>query len=188
MAAHRRELLAGLVGRVVEVGAGNGLNFRHYPPGVTRVVAVEPEPHLRALGRRTAETAPVPVEVVDGAAERLPGDDGAFDAAVVSLTLCSVADQHAALREMYRVIKPGGELRFLEHVRAETWALRRVQRVVDATIWPLLAGGCHTGRDTAMAVVDAGFTVEQLSSFRFPDVRLSLPASPHIVGIARKPT
>lgn len=185
IAGRRAELLSGLGGKVIEVGAGNGLNFRHYPPTVTKVVAVEPERRLRALGRRAAETAPVPVEVVDGAAERLPGSG--FDAAVVSLTLCSVADQVAALREMYRIVKPGGELRFLEHVRGETRALQRVQRILDATIWPFFSGGCHSGRDTARAIADAGFTIEHLTKFRFPDARPSLPTSPHIIGVARKP-
>ncbi len=81
-AAHRRRLLDGLTGAVIETGAGNGLNFRHYPRQVTRVLAVEPEPRLRDLARRAAAAAPVPVEVTDGAAEHLPAADGSFDAAV----------------------------------------------------------------------------------------------------------
>jgi ubiquinone/menaquinone biosynthesis C-methylase UbiE len=82
------------------VGAGNGLNFPHYPPEVTGVLAVEPEPHLREIARGNAEHAPVPVEVVDGVAERLPADDASFDAAVASLVLCSVADQQTVLKEI----------------------------------------------------------------------------------------
>jgi ubiquinone/menaquinone biosynthesis C-methylase UbiE len=117
-------------------------------------------------------------------AERLPVGDGTFDVAVASLTLCSVGDLEAAVREMYRVLRPGGELRFFEHVRAETPGLQRVQRLVDVTFWPLLAGGCHTGRDTIASIEAAGFRVTDLERFRFPEGGLPLPASPHILGTA----
>ncbi len=106
-AAHRHHLVAGLHGRVIEIGAGNGRNFAHYPPEVTEVLAVEPEPHLRAAAVLAARTAPVPVRVVDGVAEALPGGDGAFDAAVVALVLCTVPDQATALAEVARVLRPG---------------------------------------------------------------------------------
>jgi ubiquinone/menaquinone biosynthesis C-methylase UbiE len=187
VAAHRRRLLAGLSGRVLEVGAGNGMNFMHYPRDVTSVLAVEPEPYLRDIARRTAEDAPVKIEVVDGVAEHLPAEDQAFDAAVASLMLCSVPDQRVALGEMYRVIRPGGQLRFFEHVRAVTPGLQRVQRMLDATIWPLLFGGDHTSRDTATAITAAGFTNERIDRFRFPEGRITLPSSPHILGVASRP-
>lgn len=182
MDQRRQELLSVLSGEVVEVGAGDGLNFPHYPPAVTHVLAVEPEPHLRSLAREAASHAPVPVEVVDGLAERLPCTDGSADAVVVSLVLCSVADQTAALREIRRVLKPGGRLRFLEHVRADTPGLVRVQRVLDATLWPRVAGGCHTGRDTAAAIERAGFTIQSLDGYLFPEART--PVSFHILGTA----
>jgi len=184
MDQRRQTLLTGLSGIVVEVGAGDGLNFPHYPPTVTRVLAVEPEPHLRRLARDAANRAPVPVEVVDGLAERIPCRDGSADAVVVSLVLCSVPDQAAALREIHRVLKPGGQLRFLEHVRADTPGLARVQRVLDATIWPRLAGGCHTGRDTAAAIERAGFTINRLDRYLFPAART--PVSFHILGTATR--
>jgi SAM-dependent methyltransferase len=92
LARHRDALLAGLSGRVIEVGAGNGLNFGHYPPAVTQVIAVEPNPHLRRVAYDAAARAPVPVEVTDAVAERLPAADADFDAAVASLVLCSVPD------------------------------------------------------------------------------------------------
>lgn len=104
--AHRRWLLADLQDEVIEVGAGHGPNFPHYPSEVGRVVAVEPEPHLRQAAQKAVATAPVPVEVHDGVAERLPFDDDSFDAAVLSLVLCSVPDQPAALAEVRRVLRP----------------------------------------------------------------------------------
>ncbi|MGH7722133.1 MAG: class I SAM-dependent methyltransferase [Candidatus Dormibacteria bacterium] len=187
IADRRRQLLAGLSGRVIEVGAGNGLNFGHYPPEVARVLAVEPEPHLRAIARRAARQASTPVDVVDGVAAQLPADDASFDAAVASLVLCSVGDQPGALGEIFRVLRPGGQLRFLEHVRARTWGLYRVQRLLDVTVWPAFGGGCHPSRDTAAAIVGAGFTIQQLEHFCFPESRFALPTSPHILGNALRP-
>lgn len=186
-AVHRRRLLEGLSGEVVEIGAGQGLNFPHYPHSVTRLVAVEPEPRLRDLAEHTATTARVPIDVSDGLAEQLPTPEASFDAAVVCLTLCSVADQAAALAEIYRVLRPGGQLRFFEHVAADARAMRRVQRVVDTTFWPLLCGGCRTGRDTGGAITTAGFTVTGLDRFTFPDIRLPFPAATHILGTAVRP-
>ena len=185
-AVRRRELLAGLAGRVVEVGAGNGLNFRHYPPEVTAVLAIEPEPYLRSCAKVKARRAPIPVEVVAGTAERIAAESAAFDSGVVSLVLCSVSDAGAALAELHRVIRPGGELRFLEHVRAGSPSLRRIQRLMDASVWPRLAGGCHASRDSATAIHAAGFSIERLHSFRFPETRIPFPTAPHIVGVARR--
>jgi ubiquinone/menaquinone biosynthesis C-methylase UbiE len=119
-AEHRRKLLTGLQGRVVEVGAGSGANFRHYPTSVNDVVAVEPEPYLRERAERAASGAPVSVSVARGDADCLPGEDQSFDAGVVALVLCTVPDQQSALAELYRVIRPGGELHFYEHVLAHS--------------------------------------------------------------------
>ena len=180
----RDQLLRGLTGRVIEVGAGNGLNFARYPSGVTDVLAVEPEAHLRELAQAAARDAPVPIEVVDGVADRLPAGDATFDAAVTSLVLCSVPDVPATLAEMRRVLRPGAELRFFEHVRADTPGLARLQRVLDATLWPTFVGGCHTHRDTRAAIEAAGFEIDRIEHFRIPDGGIPLPASPHIVGAA----
>ena len=182
---HRHRLLTGLTGRVVEVGAGNGLNFAHYPTSVTHVLAVEPEPHLRGLAERAAARADVPVEVIDGDASRLPLADASIDAAVTSLVLCSVTDLAQALAEIRRVLRPGGELRFFEHVGADTPWLARIQHSLDATVWPRIAGGCHTGRDTTGAIEAAGFSIDKLERFRLPDVRMPLPTSPHVLGTAQ---
>lgn len=186
MGERRARLLSGLVGTVVELGCGNGLNFAHYPTTVTRVLAVEPNAYLRRLAERAAALAPVPVEVVDAMAEHIPADDGAFDAVVACLMLCSVPDQHTTLREVHRVLRPGGELRFLEHVRAAGPGLARVQRAVDATVWPRLFGGCHTGRDTAAAIGRAGFALGEVVRFDFPPGGLPLPPRPHIIGTATR--
>jgi len=187
-AEHRRDLVAGLAGRVIEIGAGNGRTFAHYPPEVTEVVAVEPEPRLRAAARRAAAAAPVPVRVVDGVAEALPAGSGEFDAAVTALVLCTVDDQVAALTEVARVLRPGGQLRFFEHVAADTpGALHRVQRLADATLWPRVFGGCRTGRDTVAAIAAAGFILGDLHRFRFPPTGPGSPASPHVRGTATRP-
>ncbi|MEV4822737.1 methyltransferase domain-containing protein [Micromonospora sp. NPDC049274] len=186
-AAFRRDLAAGLTGRVIEVGAGNGRMFAHYPPTVTEVVAVEPERRLRAAAVLAAPAAPVPVTVVDGLAEALPAGEREFDAAVVALVLCTVPDQAAALAEIRRVLRPGGQLRFFEHVAAEEpGPLRRVQRLADATFWPKLFAGCHTGRDTTAAIRTAGFAIDELRRFRFP-ASSSSPSSPCVLGRATLP-
>ncbi|MGI5212582.1 class I SAM-dependent methyltransferase [Plantactinospora sp. CA-290183] len=185
--AHRRRLVRGLSGRIVEVGAGNGRNFAHYPAQVTEVLAVEPERRLRASGQRAADAAPVAVTVVDGVAEELPVEDGSVDAVVMSWVLCSVASQRTALAEAYRVLRPGGQLRFFEHVvAAHPGPLRWVQRAVDATIWPVLCGGCHASRDTVSAIHAAGFEISSLDRFRFPDSPLAL-VGPHVLGAAVRP-
>ena len=107
MAARRQQLLEGLTGTEIEIGAGNGLNFAYYPAGVTRVLGVEPDPFLRRIALHNATSAPVPVEVTDGVAEELPARDATFDAAVATFVLCSVASQQTVLHEIYRVLSPG---------------------------------------------------------------------------------
>lgn len=183
-AEHRARLLADAAGRVLELGAGTGANFAHYPPGVDGVLAVEPEPHLRELAVAAAELAAVPVVVVDGSADRIPAGDASFDAAVVSLVLCSVPDQSTALAELARVLRPGGRLHFWEHVRAASPGFARVQRVLDRTVWPAVGGGCHCARDTEAALADAGFAVERIERFRFPVTRVPSPTAPQILGTA----
>jgi SAM-dependent methyltransferase len=180
----RDELLEGLEGRALELGAGNGMNFAHYPSTVREVVAVEPEPYFRAKATEAAAAARVPVRVQAGLAGELDFQDASFDAVVCSLVLCSVPDQGVALADLHRCLRPGGELRFLEHVRGAGSGKQRVQRVLDRSgLWPLMAGGCHCNRDTVSAVRGAGFDIEQV---RAVDVGPSWAATnPHVIGVAR---
>lgn len=185
-AEHRDRLLAGLAGRVVEVGAGTGMNFSHYPPTVTEVVAVEPEPYLRASAAEAASRAPVPVTVVDGTSDATGLPDVSVDAGVVSLVLCSVPDQASALAELRRVIRPGGELRFYEHVAADDPRWARLQQRSDR-IWSFFAGGCHITRRTEQAITEAGFDIETCERFLFQPCCIARLAAPHILGRARRP-
>ncbi len=184
-ADHRARLLSGLSGRVIELGAGNGKNFPHYPSTVTEVIAVEPEPHLRELAQREAARAPVSIRVAVGVADELPAEDASVDAGIASLVLCSVPDQARALAELHRVIRPGGELRFYEHVVSRHPIEARVQRALDATIYPALSGNDHLSRDTRKAIERAGFVIETCERFRFSPAAL-LPPDDHILGTARR--
>jgi ubiquinone/menaquinone biosynthesis C-methylase UbiE len=184
LAQHRSTLLAGLTGQVIELGAGNGMNFTHYPPQVTRLLAIEPEPYLRRLAQAQAAEAHIPITIVDGLADHLPATDGSYDAAIASLVLCTVPDQDSALAELHRVLKPGGRLRFFEHVHAATPGRRGLQKTLDATIWPWLGGGCHCGRDTQTAIERAGFVIDRIEQLTTADTRIPLPATPQILGTA----
>ncbi|HTX32211.1 MAG TPA: class I SAM-dependent methyltransferase [Solirubrobacteraceae bacterium] len=179
----RDELLSGLSGRVLEVGAGNGINFAHYPHSVNEVVAIEPEPYMRAKAERAAERADVSVTVRPGLAEELEFEAGSFDAVVACLVLCSVTAPSLALAEAFRVTKPGGELRFFEHVRSERPAKARLQGLADGSrIWPWLGGGCHCSRDTVGAVEAAGFRVDKTERV---DVGPAWAiTNPHVIGYA----
>jgi ubiquinone/menaquinone biosynthesis C-methylase UbiE len=172
---------------VIEIGAGTGLNFRHYPSSVSEVVATEPEEHLRAIAERAAAEAGVPVTVVDWVAEALEAEDGAFDAGVASLVLCSVRDPERALAELFRVIRPGGELRYYEHVEADTPGLARVQRAADRLGLPRILGGDHVSRPTGALIRAAGFVPEAERRFRFRPQPLNVLFEPHIIGRARRP-
>lgn len=183
---HRDELLAGLSGRVVEVGAGNGMNFQHYPTTVEEVVALEPEAYLREKAEDAARAAPVRVTVRDAAADPLPLEEAGFDAAVASLVLCTVPDPAGALAELRRVLKPGAKLRFMEHVRSDRPRKARLQERLDRWgVWPRVGGGCHCARDTVGAIEAAGFRIERVGSF---DLGPSwVVTNPHVLGMARAP-
>ena len=180
LAKARRRLVAGLHGTVVEVGAGNGVTFEHYPPEVTRVVAVEPDPHLRDHARERAARAPVPVEVVDAVAEALPLTDGEADAVVFGLVLCTVPDVPAALAEARRVLGPDDVVRLLEHVRPDGALGRVTDRI--APVWGLLGGGCRPNQNTGALLAEAGLDTADLHTRPFPPV---VPLMPMLSGTAR---
>lgn len=186
MDRHRMRLLEGLEGRVLELGCGDGGNFPLYPSTVTELVGIEPEENLRAVAERAAAEAPIATRVLPGFAERLPVGDASLDAAVASLVLCSVRDPSAALSELERVIRPGGELRFFEHVRADGRALAAIQYAVQP-VWSRVSGNCHLARDTEAAIGASGFEIESCERFEFAPGLLDKLGGPHILGVARKP-
>jgi ubiquinone/menaquinone biosynthesis C-methylase UbiE len=183
---HRQRLLDGLSGTVVEIGAGHGLNFPHYRPEVTEVIAIEPEPTLRSEAETAAKSASVPVRVVAGVADELPIEDESADAVVASLVLCSVPDQSRAFAEIRRVLRADGELRFYEHVIPRCQPKRLLLQAIDRSgLWPTIAGGCHPARDTTEAIMQAGFDIEEIERFGFSAQRFE-PLIPHILGTARR--
>jgi len=177
-------MLSGLRGNVIEIGAGNGLNFPHYPDTVTEVIAAEPEPYLRSEAERVAGSHRR-VRVIDASAEAIPAGNASFDAAVASLVLCSVRSQGIALAELRRVLRPGGELRFYEHVASQHRSLARLEGMANP-LWSRMAAGCHLNRDTLAEIEAAGFVVDEVERFSFGPIPL-LPAVDHILGRARKP-
>jgi len=179
----REALLHDLSGRVLEVGAGTGANLSFYPLSLTRLVLSEPDQYMRrTLVRKLSDTPIGEVEVVDGSLERLPFDAGEFDAVVGTLVLCSVPSLDQALREMHRVLKPGGRYYFIEHVAAENRPRRlRWQRRIEP-IWKRIAGGCHLTRKTADAIKSAGFSITTMER---ESMRKAMPlVRPTIRGVA----
>jgi SAM-dependent methyltransferase len=181
----RRENLAGLSGRVLEVGAGTGTNFEFYPVGVTEVVAVEPEKRLVALARKAASTAPVPVTITDDTVESYSAGEP-FDAVVCSLVLCSVEEPDSVVRQLLSLLRPGGELRYLEHVASGGFRAR-LQKAADATVWPRLLGNCHTHRHTEETIVGAGFRVTGARREWTLPAWVPMPVSEFAIGRAVKP-
>ena len=181
----RRENLGGLSGRVLEVGAGTGTNFAFYPDTVTEVVAVEPERRLAALARVAAATAQIPVTVDTGTVEKF-ADAGEFDAVVCSLVLCSVDDPEKVVSQLHSLLRPGGQLHYLEHI-AGIGPRARLQKFADATLWPRIAGNCHTHRHTEETIAGAGFRVTGARrEWTFP-AWVPVPVSEFAVGVAVKP-
>jgi ubiquinone/menaquinone biosynthesis C-methylase UbiE len=180
----RSSLLASAEGSVVEIGAGTGINVEHYPASVERLVLTEPDRHMRAkLQARLGESGRA-AEVVDASADALPFAEDTFDVAVATLVLCTVPDPAATVRELVRVLRPGGRLLFAEHVRSVNPRTARMQDAVRP-LWQVVARGCHPNRDTLAAITAAGFEVERVERVIVP----KLPSVAHeaIVGVARKP-
>lgn len=183
----RNAVGAEATGLVLEVGAGTGEGFKHYRANgdpSTSVVAIEPDPTmLRAAARRLGE-ATVPVRLVQARGEDLPFPDAIFDTAVATLVLCSVDDPTRTLAELHRVLRPGGRLLFLEHVRASTARLAHWQDRLEGP-WKAMVGGCHPNRATLDAIRDAGFETDDVEGF---DLKPGIPlVHPHIQGTAVRP-
>lgn len=183
LSGHRSALLARVNGVVLEVGGGTGANLPFYGRGVDELVVTEPEePMARRLEANLAGHS-LPARVVRAPAEVLPFEDGSFDAVVSTLVLCTVEDPVKALAEVHRVLRPGGRLVFLEHVRSEDPALARWQDRLHRP-WKVLGHGCHCNRATAETIERTGFTFVEIAENRLhkapPIVR------PLIVGIAEK--
>ena len=178
--AMRDELLADADGRVLEIGSGTGMNLQHYGPGIESLVVTEPESAmLRRLERKVQEQLPR-AEVQQASAEDLPFEDGSFDAVVSTLVLCGVDDQARALREARRVLRPGGRLLFLEHVRSTDPSVARLQDRITGLNRFLF--GCDCNRRTLAAIEAAGFTVARVEETALPDAPKFV--RPAIVGVA----
>lgn len=167
----RRRVAGEAAGRVLEIGAGTGFNFEYYPDGAT-VVATEPNPHM--LRRAEPRARNRGIELRAAPAERLPFPDGSFDTVVSSGVFCSVDDPRKALTEVHRVLRPGGRLRFSEHVQGQRPARRLMQRTLDPLHYRLFR--CHIGRDTLGLMREAGFELDELDRLQHADV----------IGVARK--
>jgi len=181
LADHRDQLLAPLEGAVLDVGAGTGTNFQHLR-SATRVIAVEPDPRMRRQAEVRLDSAACPVEVLDANAESLPLPDRSVDAVVFTCVLCTVVDPTQALTEAVRVLKPGGRLCVLEHVRGIGELARWQDRITP--IWRVAMGGCHLNRETHRAISVAGFRIEGAELFDpFPRW---VPARPWLQLIATR--
>jgi len=180
----RRELLLGARGDVLEIGAGTGANIAHYPPSVRRLVLAEPNAGMRARLKRKLGDRPE-VTVIDATAEVIPLPDRAFDVVVSTMVLCSVDSPGRSLAEVWRVLRPGGCLLFLEHVAAEGRPDRlRWQRLLEP-VWRCMAGNCHLTRHTLDVIAEMGFTLEDARRESIRKVHGVV--RPSIRGVARRP-
>jgi len=179
----RADLLGEAEGRTVEIGAGTGLNLEHYPPAVTELMLVEPSRYMAAKLRRRVATGTRRARVVECGGEALPLADGAADTVVITLVLCTAPDPGAVLREVGRILRPGGRLLFLEHVRSPDARIARWQDRLDRP-WCVLGNGCHCNRDTRATIEASPLSLERIAATELP---LAGPlARPAIIGLARR--
>jgi ubiquinone/menaquinone biosynthesis C-methylase UbiE len=164
---YRERVIGAAEGRVLEIGAGSGLNLQLYRPGAREVVALEPDPSLLRMAERNAKHAPRPVTFLEASAEQIPLDDGSVDTVVTTWTLCTIPDAVRALREARRVLKATGKLLFVEHGLAPE---RNVQKWQDrlTPVWTKISGGCHLNRPIAQIIETAGYAIERLETGYLP--------------------
>jgi ubiquinone/menaquinone biosynthesis C-methylase UbiE len=177
---HRAYLCGGAGGQVLDVGCGTGLNFGYYPPAV-EVVGIEPDPYMLKRAQARAEKLGKPIKLLAEVAEELSFPDASFDTAVMTLVFCTLPDVPGALRELRRVLRPGGQLRFLEHIRAETPGWAGFQDLM-VPIWRRIGAECHPNRDTVKAIEGAGFRIDELNRYAFGPY----PARPFVRGVAKR--
>jgi ubiquinone/menaquinone biosynthesis C-methylase UbiE len=183
LGSRKAEHIGSLAGTVIEIGAGNGVNFRYYPPGV-RVVAYEPNPYMHDRLHVSARVHGLDVELRAVSAERLDFEDDSVDAVVCTLVLCTVPNPDQVISEVRRVLKPGGRFFFIEHVAAEPGTLtRRMQDLLHGP-WHYVFEGCHTNRETSTLLEEAGFSRVEID--RFTSGKMPSVVVPQIAGVATK--
>lgn len=160
---YRERVAGGATGRVLEIGAGSGLNLRLYRSGAREVFELEPDPKLIAMAKRRAESATRPVRFLEASAEHIPLEDDSVDTVVTTWTLCSIPDAHKALQEMRRVLKPAGRLLFVEHGLAPERNVRKWQNRLTP-LWRRVSGGCHLNRPIDRIIREAGFAIDTLET------------------------
>ncbi|MFZ5655272.1 MAG: class I SAM-dependent methyltransferase [Pseudomonadota bacterium] len=171
----RRKVVPLCEGRVLEVGMGSALNLPYYDPArVEFVWGLEPSAAMRDKARANLEKSPVEVKLIDLPGEEIPLEDNSVDTVLLTYTLCTIPDWHAALRQMRRVLKPGGRLIFTEHGRAPDAGVRKWQERINP-LWKKFAGGCHLNRPIPQLIEESGFTVERLE-------QMYLPSTPRLFG------
>ncbi len=162
----RREVLAQARGRTIDIGAGTGANLGLFPDGLDRLVMAEPDPHMLKQLRPKLTASGLDIDLVEAGAEKLPFEDSSFDTAVFTLVLCTVPDPDAALAEAARVLKPGGQLLFIEHVRGEGNVANWQDRLEGP--WKFIADGCRCNRDTVANIEASPLTVERVEHGELP--------------------
>ena len=185
MQARKRDLFSDISGRVIEIGPGTGNNFRHLP-GSVEWLGIEPNPYMHDALRRKAQAAGIEPQLHTGEAGRLPESDNTADYVISTLVFCSLPDLPQTLAEIHRVLRPGGQLIFLEHVAASRGTgLRLLQNLIQPA-WRVIGDGCCVNRDTGTAIRAAGFRSVHLEEFRVPRPPAPAFVSPHIMGHATK--
>ncbi|MGZ8667725.1 MAG: class I SAM-dependent methyltransferase [Solirubrobacterales bacterium] len=180
----RREVLSAATGRTVDLGAGTGVNAELFGDAIDELVLVEPDPHMAVRLRRRVAASGGEAEIVQAPAERLPFEDASFDTAVFTLVLCTVPDPAAALAETARILRPGGRMLFVEHVRSEDPRRARWQDRLERP-WGVFANGCHPNRDTVALIEASALELEEVESGRLPK---SIPiVRPMVRGAALRP-